>query len=75
MYRELERKGSPFCQVIDKVLENLWKAEEKETLEFLEFIYMWEYKWIDVKELHQIVIARFDLSMGQLFTLLKRYNG
>ncbi len=57
------------------MLENLWKAEEKETLEFMEFMYMWEYKWVDVKELHQIVIARFDLSMGQLFTLLKRFNG
>jgi hypothetical protein len=57
------------------VLENLWKAEEKETLEFLEFLYAWDYQKIDVFQLHETVINKFDLNLAQLFLFLKRYDG
>lgn len=61
--------------MVGKVVENLWKAEEKEALEFLEFLYLWDYKKADVLGLHEMITNKFDLTMNQLFSLLKRFEG
>lgn len=44
-------------------------------MEFLEFLYAWDYKQIDVKELYERVIDRFDMDIPEMFEVLKKFDG
>ena len=74
LQKQLKKDHSPFHEVIEKMLENLWKAEQKETLEILNFLYTWKYKGADLVSLYQRVLLQGNLDLNQIFDILLKFG-